>query len=297
MKNALLIVLSCCLLAPLFAQETTFRPEQEEETPVLENEFVVPSKILVIPYDPRLYMSNIDSRISEETGLSAHQIKNRMRIGLNRNVVAAANSRATAVTLLESEDPEVAKDLSYIYNSIGYKYIEVPVETEGDVAETEEKGMKKLANKFTRLTEGREDQRYEGQQEQEAEPDRYMNTIIHNPNLLQNLAEKYETQYFIFINQMDISSEIGVGGYSYATNKAQRKVKVHYTLFNAEGQEIYGGAAVVYFPSKVNDLGGIITGYFPSVAEIIVNHLPENLPPGTTIKRADTTILPTEAER
>jgi hypothetical protein len=111
--------------------------------------------------------------------------------------------------------------------------------------------------------------RQEYQQEE-----RYMNTTVINPNLFTYLAGRYEADMFVFINQLDITEEIKDAGYSYAKNANLRRLKVHYTVFTISGEQVYGGASIVYFPGKVNDLNGLINDYFPAAMENIAAHLP-----------------------
>ena len=276
MKRLGLLLLLGLFYSPFtFAQETTLRPD--DGSAVIEGDY---HKVLLVPYDPRLYSSGIDASIAQETGLSYHQIKSRMRHGLTMSMVGSSTTVLPTVSLFDSEDDQVAKDLGYVYNSIGYQYTEVPVESTQEEAEPET-GARRLVGKFTRLTQREpEEDRYIGGEEEAPyadEPERYMNTTIHNPNLLNYLATQYEADVFLFINQLDITSEVGNDSYSYARQANKRKIKVHFTIFDLQGKQLYGGTSVVYFPAKVNDLNGIIKGYFPSAADIIAGHLPQRV--------------------
>jgi len=276
MKRTGIVALLMVLVGNVLAQETTRRPEELEENGAAAAQH----KVLVIPFDQRLYNSNIDSRVAAETGLSAHQIKTRFRHGLTHTMVASGTAALPTISLFNPEDEEMTRDLSYVYQSIGYEYLEVPVESTEEEAEPQT-GAQKLVQGFTRLTRRpqNDEDRYVGGEDSEEvkqlEAERYMNTKIHNPKLLSYLQEHYEADVFVFINQLDISEMVGNDSYSYAKKSNMRRIKVHYTIFDHLGQQIYGGSSVVYFPAKVNDLNGIIKGYFPNATDIISGHLPQ----------------------
>lgn len=262
-------------IGAIYAQDNTMRPAGDDTPEYAE----AGNKVLIIPYEPRLYMSRIDGKIAQETGLSMYQIKQRMRLGLNHNMFAEADKTHSAISILDSEDPEVQQDLMYIYNCIGYKYELMPAVDEETAAEPKT-GVQKLTGFFTDrnneddvIETGNNNSTPARQQYQQEE--RYMNTTVINPNLFTYLAGRYEADLLIFINQLDITEEIKDAGYSYAKNANMRRIKVHYTIFTVQGEQIYGGASIVYFPGKVNDLNGIIKGYFPAAAESIAAHLPQ----------------------
>ncbi len=262
-------------LGALSAQDNSLRPSDQPESTYGNGKH----KVLLIPYEPRLYMSRIDGKVARTTGLSMYQIKQRMRLGLNHMMFAEATKTHNALSLLDSEDPEVQKDLMYIYNSIGYKYEVMPVSDEEEAAEPK-KGVDRIQGFFTeRIKSGNEAVEAESDnpppRSEMDNVERYMNTTVINPNLFDYLAGKYEVDVFVFINQLDITEQVEQGGYSYAKNSHKRRIKVHYTIFNRQGEQISGGASIVYFPGKVNDLNGIIKGYFPAAAQGICKNLPK----------------------
>ena len=277
MKKVFFLLLSLGYLATATAQETTMKMENAEPA---ANEVGAKHRVLVVPFDSRLYMSSIDANIAQRTGLTHRQIKARMRHGLNLTVFGATRTHMPAISILDSEDPEVAKDLGYIYNSIGYRYEELPAEAEAEEVEAKT-GAQKLMGKFTRLTQRDPDNDYIEPERNKVEDieehpvERYMNTTIINPNMLTYLHQKYETDIVLFINQLDISNEVGTDSYSYAKNANQRRIKVHYSIYDVKGVEIYSGASIVYFSSKVNDMNTIVKDYFAAAAENIASHLPD----------------------
>ena len=107
--------------------------------------------------------------------------------------------------------------------------------------------------------------------------DRYMHTSIHNPNLLNTLAANYNTDMYVFINELDIE-ESKTKTSNLMSSESYRKIKVHYTVFDQKGNDIKGGAAVTYMPAYVNDLNKVVNIYFGKIAEEICNSLPSFIP-------------------
>ncbi len=244
-------------------------------------------KLLVIPYEPKLYMSEIDRDIISKTQLTSHQVRNRVRLGLNHIVSAEAQKAYPSISMLGTDDVEVAKDLQYIYSSIGYKYEAVP---DADLQAGEQEkatGAKKLLNKFKRkeeTTKAPGTRVEEGQLVGEPEHrERYMNTNIVNPNLLDYLSQKYEADVFLFINQLDLEGAAEPGQQGLSDSDFRRRIKVHYTIFDHTGKQLYGGTAITLFPPNTNDLNGIIKGYFPVVAQSIT----ARLMPGASLEQQE----------
>lgn len=232
-----------------------------------------PVRVLIIPFESKMYMSKIDREIAEKTGLSFTQIRSNVRRGITDMVfLELKNKKVDAVSLLQLDDPKVGKDLSYIYHSIAYKYKPLPEDTD-----TSDVTMREKANKFMRRFT-REDKDEAGTKIEDGQlkttyqkEERFMNTVITNPVLLESLYNKYEANYFVFINQVDMEYVASNDLSANAVNHDKRKAKVHYTVFDITGKEIYGGAEIVYFSSSKNDLNSIVRKVFSTAAEKIVS--------------------------
>jgi hypothetical protein len=61
----------------------------------------------------------------------------------------------------------------------------------------------------------------------------------------------------------------------YVANEEQykREIKVHYTMFDNEGNEVSSGAIKSRFASNQNDIDKIIRVQFPLIAKRIVENL------------------------
>lgn len=236
-------------------------------------------KVLLIPFEEKMYLSSVDREIAQKTGMTFPEIRSNMRFALMEQLMLQLEPKTPALSLLHIDTGNVAQDLGYIYSSIGYKY--QLLEQDETEEEVEKKGIDRLKNGFNKFTKkvkekvhGEEEKpTYSGLENgqvvtQYDRKERYMNTSIHNPNLLKQLKESYGTDLFVFINQLDIETASS-GQYERSNNTFDYKIKVHYTIFTVNGKEKASGAATTFFPSKKTEINGIIKGYFPKVTSNI----------------------------
>ena len=239
--------------------------------------------IMIVPFDYKMYMSSLDREIAAKTRLTYPQIRDNMRYGLANQLLLATRGKHPAISLIESDSSY--DDLKYIYNSIGYKYKLVPLKEELNT-ETDTK-IDKLKNSLTKLVNPKQsagptrNEEYNsgginnGQLESYENPgERYMHTSIHNPNLIPTLQVKYQTNLYIFINELDIEEVKSKESSRISTINSSRRIKVHYTIIDENSNDIYGGAATTEIPSYINDMNKIVTLYLKKIAQQICSSIP-----------------------
>lgn len=212
-------------------------------------------KIMLIPFENRMYLSEIDFMINKETKLSAKQIKATMRDGINEQLYKKIKAKMPVVDLLD-DTTKTKKDLADIYQHLAYDYQKVPnqVNYKPPVKEKDEKKIDK------------------GQLTVETNSDaRFMNAKLKNATLVPYLYGKYKTDLFLFINELDIKSFSAMPG--DMTGNSSRKIIMHYTIYTYDAKEINSGIAEVELPTTVNNPSKIIGTYFGQLADIIVNRL------------------------
>jgi len=101
--------------------------------------------------------------------------------------------------------------------------------------------------------------------------EKYMKTVISNDELLATLNKKYQAQYYIFINELDIKRGME-SQYVNSSKVEDRTIKVHYTIFNNK-EEVSSGAVITTFGGNENDINKIIKSQFGIIAEKIVNKI------------------------
>jgi hypothetical protein len=228
--------------------------------------------VLVIPFESKMYISDIDRDLAIKNEMNFQDIKAKFRAALDREIFISLKKYFNPLSFYSIEPQEAKTELSYIYNSIGYKYEVVPEE---EVVKKETVG-KKLIGKFKKK-EKEEEYIEAGIRKGEIvsqvdNREKYMKTKLSNEKLLPNLNSRYKASHYIFINELDIKRAAD-DIYQAAEEQYKREIKVHYTIFDLNGKEVSSGAIKSRFPSGQNDIDKIIKVQFPLIAERIVNNL------------------------
>lgn len=266
MKNSFILFIALFYSSVIVnAQETT-----TGETAI--NEPTTKNNVLVIPFESKMYISDVDRALATKNEMSFQEIKATFRAALDREIFISLKEYYNPLSFYAISPEESKKELAYIYNSIGYKYKVVPEE---DVVE-KQNTAKKLLN---RLKKKKETKQYTGAKIENGEivsniddREKYMNTHLSNDKLILNLNKKHQAKYYIFINELDIKRGAN-NVYQASEEQYLREIKVHYTIFDNEGKQVKGGAIKTRFPSGQNDVNKIIKVQFPLIAQRIVDKL------------------------
>lgn len=246
----------------LQAQHTTINKGEEKAAPPGKH------KIMLIPFEPRLYMSEIDYAINKESKLSGKQIKAVFRDGINEQLYKSLKAQHQVVDLMD-DTVKTKKDLGDIYQYLTLEYMKVP-DQKNYKPPVKEKEDSKIKN---------------GQIVDESNNDlRFMNAKIKNATLVPYLYGKYKTDIFLFINQLDIkaSNSGGPADAALTTTDGFRRLIVHYTVYTYDAKEINSGIAETQFPAALNNPQKIVSGYFSKLAQIITERINLALAPPKT---------------
>lgn len=248
-----------CLVSGVFnqikAQDKTINSGNKPTTAVP----ISSHKIMIIPFENRMYMSEIDYHINKETKLNGKQIKATMRDAMNEQLYKKLKTKMNVVDLLE-DTVKTKKDLENVYQYLSYQYQKVP-DQNNYKAPTKEKEEKTINN---------------GQLTVESNADaRFMNAKIKNSTLVPYLHNKYKTDLFLFINELDIKALNGSP--ADMTSNSARKIIVHYTVYTYDAKEINSGIAEVDLPANINNPGKISSSYFSKIAELITSRIEKAL--------------------
>lgn len=257
-RNFILPVFFLALAGSSVFSQTTIsnsgKPNLSEETSIRSTKH----KLLIIPFEPRMYMSQIDHKINEETKWNQRKIKESFRFGLDEELYKSIKKRMDVMSLLD-DTVKYKKDLIATYQKLGYKFDKIPDQTkyQAPKSEKEQKYLQK------------------GQLIADSDVDgKFMNAQLKDKALLPGFNSKYKTDLFLFINQLDITtSTIGL------SNKSVRTATVHYTVFTKDGKEINSGISTVSFPYDVNNPGKISGKYLSKIADEIALRIEKALLP------------------
>lgn len=207
--------------------------------------------VLLIPYNPTMHLSDSDQDIAMASGTDIGDMRQQMReellIALNQRFAEVHDVKMPARNFVTESN----SDIDHIYHSLYYD---------------QQKTFPAIyPSKFkhydTTLYVSRTAKKH-------TEDQQYIHSGLRDHHLLKDLAEKYSTNYFIFLNEIDIKTH-----YDDCINLSlkiySRDVKVHYSIYDVSGKLIYGDVAVVHFPSSTNSVREISAQTFPHIARQI----------------------------
>ncbi len=218
-------------------------------------------KILLVPLEPKMYMSEIDHKLNGETHWSQQKIKAVFRDGIDDQLYQHLKPHFNVLSLLD-DTLKYKKDILKIYQYLSYKYQPVPDQKNYQAPKNEKE--KSGINKGQIMVETRSDARF-------------MNAKITNPSLVPELFAKYKTDVFLFINQLNLSA--GMASASDPTKAPERTLTLHYTAYTVDAKEINSGIAECHFPVDVNNPTKINAVYVAKLAEEICKRLQKALIP------------------
>jgi hypothetical protein len=243
----LIFLLLICIISPLFlkAQEGVRNTTAKKE---------IAGKIMIIPFEPQMYMGDIGEKIYIESKWNYKQLTEYFRRQLDNQLKLKLQSIESPVVSFYIDSAKTAKDLGYIYKStvISFDLVEKP--TAPTVENKKQSGVKN------------------GQLAVEVSNDKkFTNTKFSDKELIPFLNKKYKSEYFIFINELDIRTVSE--SYDLASDTYQREVTVHYTIVDHNSKLIAAGATSSKFSSKINDPKKIVSLTFSPIANFIAAKL------------------------
>jgi hypothetical protein len=242
------------LLLPLLSSAQSYNESQNSLT-----NSAAPKKILIIPYEPKMHISDADLDIAKYSNQSEKQMRALFRMGLAHKINTTLVTAYPTYSLLEDLRSEAQHELEKIYRAIDYSYDTVFSALKNN-AETSNKNLSK------------KEQKKELESKTASGDLKFMNVKVMDPNLLSQLSQTYEADLFVFVSQVEIITNhkdcagAGLGLYD-------RDIKVHYAVFDKGGVELNGDIAKVNYPSSTNDVGQIMALNFPPISEIILSSL------------------------
>ncbi len=227
-------------------------------------------KILIIPFEDKMYMSEVDYYIAKEEKLSQKQIRYKLKDGLSEQLFLAFKKKKFQVIDFMSDTLKYKADMQKVYGNITYEYQAIPNQDkyEPPQKEKKEKGITK------------------GQVNAVSDNDnKFMNAKVLNPTLVPYLFNKYKTNIYVFINEFDFKASV-TNPTDYSSENTKRKLIIHYTVYTVDAKEINSGIAEIEADVMDNEISKIQKKYITEVAEIIASRVIKILQP-TTIKNTE----------
>jgi hypothetical protein len=213
--------------------------------------------IVLIPFQPKLYMGLYDAPINKATKWDAKKIKFYFRKNTNALLATALNLNYTTIDLC-SDTAKYKLDLAYLYGNVSTELVKLNTTANTTVKKnTATKSIKKgrLINNTVNLD------LY------------YTHTKPVSKDVFKAFEKRFKSQYYLTINQFDLVPE-DMNEVIKNENSTNRELKIHYSLFNQQGEHIYGDYAAILLPKTENNPEIINSKYLQplmqSVAEDIV---------------------------
>ncbi|CAN5631540.1 hypothetical protein BH11BAC1_BH11BAC1_23520 [soil metagenome] len=214
-------------------------------------------KILIIPYEARMHISDADADISEYSEMTPPQVRSVLRVGITEKLNARLGAGYQTYSLLQDLRPEARQELERIYAAIDYSFdtsyaILHPMPDSSEKGRwNENKARKKELEKRTLSGDVK-----------------FMNAKVLDPHLLSSLNVKYGADLFIFLTQVEIKTH-AKDCMDFQSHMYERDIKIHYSVFDKEGNQLFGDVASERFPSNSNEVGDIMAKNFPALSDKI----------------------------
>lgn len=218
----------CFLLVSVaaFAQSTT---RTDSANDVVTKAANGKTNVLIIPWAPKMFngSSDVTRDISTNTGENYNTIQDAFRFSMCDHMKRAFGVAYNATTLLD-DTAKMKVDLAYVHSVTSTEYISVnaPLNPEPATA-TAKKDVKGAG---TTSTTGIKNGQVQVDQQN---GEKFMNTVIISPNLLDHLRKIYKCEYVVFLNQLDLQNDFGTDPYNTSgATDFKRSSTLHWTIFS-----------------------------------------------------------------
>jgi predicted small secreted protein len=212
------------------------------------------TNILVIPMYPTMF--NVDPDISRAMSKASGQSFEQIRHTFNQALVDQLRKQfgnGFSITSLIDDTVKMKEDLRYVYANTASEWTLTGSPLNPPPPTAQQKPQPGLKNGQVQATT--------------AQGDRFMNTILKKPEVIEKLKTKYKAQYIIFINQLDLKNDLGSDPYNLnGTQTFKRSAVMHFTIFStATGKRTAAGKLRSEFANTDNTPRAIIQKAFPSL--------------------------------
>lgn len=244
-------------------------------------------KVMIIPFNPYNYLSDADPELAGKNKKQPSEISTLFRYGLNYNISTRVIT-SDAYNILTDSTIASQKDLQMIYAAVHYEYQKPLNAFAKDSAEEKSLAQKDIFGNGGAPEEKKEDKSIAISFKKEppiesTEQKRYLNAVVKNTDIFPALKEKYGTDLFLFINQFEL-----ITNYTHCLDRTQnffeRKVIVHYSIYNAAGKQLRGDAVEVTFSTSETNVDEIIGKNFPVIAEFLDQSIASSIQPAVQNK-------------
>ncbi len=242
-------------------------------------------QVIVIPFNPYLYFSDADDMIARQSRISRTKVRYRFRNRLNALIDPEGYE---TIHLLGGSFRDTLTDLNKIYQSVSYGYDEAK-ESEtfkkrkengeyvaaSNMSEKEKKTRRKVLDKLQKLGDKLNPKNIGDHKDHHNEKlvEKYWAVKVKDPLFYEYFQKKYDADYFIFINQFEVSTNFEVCA-GVAPSHYDRTFVTHFTIMDKDGNKIAGNRFEFDYNSNTNDIDKTVDEAMPYVADRILAEMP-----------------------
>ena len=219
------------------------------------------TKILLLPFNPNMYLSDIEQDIIQNTKMSPEEYRAYFRRALDLKIQGELKSYRPTVSLMSDNEGDDKNELREFYAQAGYSYIESVGKEVGKV-------ISKKKSLFEKKTTEEKAPLYITTRGD----DKFMNAAVTDKDFFNGLLSANGCNYAVSINQFEIKTNYSLC-IDLSKELYRRELIIHYSIIDANSKLLGGNFLVVYFPSDVNKPQEIADKTFKSVAEAFLVQL------------------------
>jgi hypothetical protein len=206
-------------------------------------------KIVLLPFQPTYYMSDIDKQISScSSNCNFDYIVNTFRAQLDIYMDNELKQGYATHTFTRDPTVENEKQLNDAYNAFKYQFDPVSERLLKDKSENRQPKIQ--GGQVVASTDN---------------TPKYLDAVVADREQFSNLCRLYNSEYFILINQFEVVQDYNT------PDKNSRSVKVHYAIIDKGGEHIAGGIESCTFPGETSNIQDIMKDTFPTIAKAITS--------------------------
>lgn len=224
--------------------------------------------VLVVPFESKMYRSDINKALAEYNNLNSAQIIHRFTTAIDQSIYLAFQERCTVNSFYEVDDSTTTNALNYVFDNLTLEY-EL-------VSKTEDKSK---AEQLKAKLKKKQDDSYQRGTVSQGEivtkrdvRERYMKAVVTDNKMLDSMHFRFNNEFFLFVNQLDITNDYS-DMVAVQQGRFDRIIQLHYTLYAKNGTVLTTGVSKTIFSAQQNDINLIISNNFPILAQYIFEDL------------------------
>lgn len=229
-------------------------------------------QVLIIPFDPYLYFSDADDEIAARSNINRTKVRQVFRRRMNALLDHPGYEN---IHLLGGRAQDSLTDLNKIYGSVTYNYQEILYNPAYVPSKNSELPQSKKTDKnwFEKQKDKIIPEESSSKTPVAKDNGKYFGVIIKNPEFFTYFNNKYNIDYYIFVNQFEVKTNYE-NCLDRAAQNYERTFTTHYSIFDASGKQIAGNKFRTHYNSNSNDVMQIVGDNMQKITARILADLP-----------------------